>query len=426
MALVLLGVNHKKVPLELREKFSIPEASLEQALGAMVDGSSVREGVILSTCNRSEIYAYGDSHSATLEKLEQFFASQGVMERCSLSQYTYTHTDADAVNHLMEVSSGLDSMIIGEGQILAQVKNAFALAQSKGHTGPIFNKLFETAVRAGKRARAETRICQGVSSISYAAVELAKKIFGDLSSCRVMLVGAGKMSELALKLLVSSGVKQIMVANRTMERAREISERCGGTIVPFEQLPENLKNADIIISSTSASHFVLTREAVAPGIKARKGKPLFIVDIAVPRDVEPQVAAIENVYLYNIDDLQDIVEQNLDRRCGEIEMVRAIVREESASFMHYLRARSVVPLVKNLRTYFEGKGQQELQRIFSRNSLSEKEKALLESFSNTLIQKLLHNPTVRLKEMAGGTLSEDTIEALGEIFRTKPEEKESE
>jgi glutamyl-tRNA reductase len=413
MSLALLGLNHKVAPVEIREQFSFSDSLLKTALKSLVDGSIIEEGVILSTCNRTEIYCSGPSLEDIRKKSKSFLGSRGTSGLSSLEECLYEFTDDEAVLHLFEVACGLDSMIVGEGQILSQVKKAFSEAQTLSFTGAVLNKLFDGAVRAGKRARNETAICQGASSISYAAVELARKIFGDLSRCRILLIGAGEMSELTVRLLVAAGAHFVMVANRTIERAREIAQSHGGQTVSFDELPEHLRLSDVIISSTAAPHHILTRETVARGVKARKGHPLFIVDIAVPRDVEPSAGEIENVYLYNIDDLQDAVNQNLVERCQEIDKVRAIIDEEIRAFSCFLGTREVVPLIKCMREGFESIAQAELDRVFSRNSLTDHEKKVLQSFRDSLLAKLLHGPTVRLKE---GSLDRKTLDELRRLF----------
>jgi glutamyl-tRNA reductase len=424
MSLVLCGLNHKIAPLEVREKFSFTESSLRNSLASLVDGSVVEEGVILSTCNRSEVYAFGPPGTNVLEKSRSLLVSRGDAKLESCPDFMYEFTEETAVQHLFEVATGLDSMILGEGQILGQVKKSFLEAQGAGFTGPVLNKLFDGAIRTGKRARSETAICQGASSISFAAVELAKRIFGDLRDCRVLLIGAGKMSELTVRLLVHAGVKLVVVANRTVEKARAIARACGGQVASFDELSLHLRDADAVISSTSAPHPILTVDKVASIMKARRGRPLFIVDIAVPRDVEPGAGAINNVYLYNVDDLQDAVNQNLVERCGEIERVKEIIHEEFSAFMAFLRSRDIIPIIKCLREGFENVAETELERICSKNSLSDKEKKMLASFSNGLVAKLLHRPTVKLKELAGATADKNAFDSIRCLFCEPVKEKE--
>lgn len=428
MSLVLLGLNHKTAPVEMRERFSFSDSTVGPSLKELVDGAVISEGVILSTCNRTEIMAWGgsSSHDAIIDRINGFLARTGNFPDDSFKKYLYTYSDEEAARHLFEVSCGLDSMILGEGQILGQVKKAFSDAQSFGYTGAVLNRFLNTAIKSGKRARTETAICKGASSISFAAVELAKRIFGDLTNCRILLIGAGKMSELAVKLLISSGVQFVMVANRTMDKAKEIADAYGGRVIPFDELQNHLLAADVVISSTSAPHFVLKRDMVAASMKLRRGRPLFIVDIAVPRDVEPSAGELDNVYLYNIDDLKEAVNQNLIQRSQEIEKVKRIMEEELADFRDFLKAREVAPLIRSIRQSFEEQGKRELERFASKDSLSEREKKLLESFCGCLLSKLLHKPTVRLKEMAKENVEAGTFDAVRGLFETPEDRREVE
>jgi glutamyl-tRNA reductase len=423
MPIVLLGLNHKTTPVEIRERFSFTEGAMKRALAALVDGSVIEESMILSTCNRTEIYSSGPSVHEILEKQRNLLATSGNVTFCSFRDYLYESLDREAAKHLFEVACGLDSMILGEGQILGQVKKSFSAAQTLGFTGKVLNKLFDAAIRSGKKARRETAICQGACSISHAVVELAKMIFGDLAHCRTLLVGAGEMSELTVKLLIGAGVKLVIVANRTIERAREIAALHGGQAVTFENLALHLGQADVVISSTAAPHYVLTREKIASTMKARQGRPLFLVDIAVPRDIEPSAGDIANVYLYNIDDLQEVADKNLLRRRDEIFKVKKIINEESASFTCFLQSRDVVPAIKSLREYFEETARAELELIVSKNSLTAHDKQLLKSFTASLLQKLLHGPTIRLKEMAKGSADINTVEKIKQLFSRRDEEE---
>jgi len=426
MSLVLIGLNHKNTPVETREKFSFTDAVCRELLNSLVDRTCIEEGVILSTCNRTEIYCSGPSYTEMAEKSKSVLSAFGGVEPPVLQGFLYEHRDGEAVQHLFSVACGLDSMIVGEAQILGQVKKSFTDSQELGFTGPILNKLFEGALRTGKRARTETAICQGASSISFAAVELARRIFGDLSRCRVLLLGAGETGELTVKLLSKAGVRRIIVANRTVERAREIACACGGQAVPFSDISLHISEADVIISSTSAPHYVLTREKIAAGLKSRKGLPLFIVDIAVPRDVEPSAGELDNVYLFNIDDLRLAVEQNLMERCNEMERVNAIIDEESDLFASFLSAREIIPIIRGMREGFEKTASSELDRILAKNSLSAEEKEMLREFCSSLVRKLLHTPTVRLKEFSEGSVDKSTLKMLRSLFCEPCEEEERE
>jgi len=417
MTILLLGLNHRTAPVEIREKFSFSESGMEKALTALVDGHVIEEGVILSTCNRTEIYSFGPSLDEMREKQVRFLAESGTMEIGAMGDYLYSSTDKEAVKHLFEVACGLDSMIVGEGQILGQVKESFTCAHLLGFTGKVLNRLFHTAIRAGKRARGETAICQGACSVSNAAVELARSLFGSLAQCRVLLIGAGETGELTVKLLVSAGVQFVIVANRSIERAREIARLHGGQAATFRELTGHLEQADVVISSTSAPHFLLTRDRISRAMKLRQGRPLFLVDIAVPRDIEPSAGDIPDVYLYNIDDLQQVASTNLLQRKEEIHKVRRIISEEVSAFKSYLRARNVSPVIQTMRGYFEHKVNAELERTLSRKSLTAREKSIVTTFAAAMLRKMLHTPTVRLKEMARNPGDMSTIEKIGELFQ---------
>lgn len=417
MTLILVGLNHKTAPIEVRERLSMSADTLPALLCDLKARQGVGECAILSTCNRTEMYAVTDDEPGiSKELLSDFLGEARELPRDSYARHLYSHSGPPAVTHLFTVSSGLDSMIVGENQILGQVRQAYVTAQEAKVTGPILERLFPWALKVGKLARSKTRINEGASSVSAAAVELARKIFGDLQDRRVMLLGAGEMGQTALKLLLNAGVKRISVVNRTFDTAAKVAEECGGEAVPFEQLDQTLSEVDVLLSSTGAPHYVVTRDRLVGIMRARRGRPLFLVDIAVPRDIEPSCEEIENVYLYNIDDLQQAVDQNLARRHSEVQQVLEIVESQTLEFVRYLDSRKASGSIVKLRTSFEQVRLQELDTFVEKQSLSDKEAALVERFSKRLINKLLHAPTERLRRLSGGGASPEDLNRSLELL----------
>lgn len=405
MSLILMGLNHKTAPLEIRERFSYGEDQLPELLKRVHGQPGIDELAMLSTCNRTEIYAVTQEPAVCRSQLMELFQGQGHPE------FLYLQNDDGAIKHLFQVSSGLDSLVLGENQILGQVRQAFVLAQQAHTTGPLLEKLFPWALKVGKLARSQTRICQGAASVAAAAVELAQMIFEDLKGRRVLLLGAGKMTQAALGLLQNSGVERIRVVNRTLARAEELAARCGGEASPFEDLDKALLDVDVLIASTGAPHYVVSRQRLASVMNSRRGRPLFMVDIAVPRDIEPNCQQLDNVYLYNIDDLQSVVAENLARRQAEVQKVLRIVDLEYQEFSRYLESRKAGEAIRSLREAFESVRLHELQRVHG--SLSSEEMARLEQFSQALVNKLLHKPTLQLKKMSNaGVPPEELLRAL--------------
>lgn len=328
MELRLLGLSHKTAPVEVREKIVISAVRLKEALNFF----GGREVVILSTCNRTEIYTVGENFDASIHFLENYFK----IWFSEVEKYLYRYSGAKAAEHLMRVASGLDSMIVGEGQVLGQVKESWRIAQELQTTNPLLNTLFNRAISCGKRSRAETKICQGAVSVGSAAVELAKKIFGQLEMRQVLIIGAGKMSEIAANLLRA---QVVFVANRTHSRAVELADKIGGKAVRFDDLDDLLKTCDIVISSTGSSHPIISHARVQNILKERGSNPLFLIDIAVPRDIDPRVGELPSVYLYDIDDLNAIAAENIKVRQAEIPKVEAIIEEEKANLLKWQKRK---------------------------------------------------------------------------------------
>ena len=411
---VLIGLNHKTAPVEIRERFTFSPEQVTETLNRLQADSSLVECALLSTCNRTEFYAVPQGSAEDgINTLNGFLNSQQQMAQAELEKLTYHHRGTLAVNHLFSVSSGLDSLILGENQILGQVRRAYIQAQEASCTGPILEKLFPWALRIGKRARSETEISRGASSVAAAAVELAQKIFGEMKGRNVLLLGAGKMGKKSLNLLTKTGVNEVQIVNRTLEKAEELAEQCGGTAVPFDMLDEALTSVDILIASTGAPHYIVTKERISSVMRQRRGKPLFVIDIAVPRDIEPACGEVENSYLYNIDDLQSVVDKNLARRHTEAQAVLGMVKTATEDFCKYLDARKASSAIVSLRQHFDSIKTGELEHFKDKKHASEKELELLDNFARRLVNKLLHQPTSKLRQLSeGGATPEELLNSL--------------
>jgi len=348
----LLGLNHKSAPLEIRERLAFVNLEeLKKGLSLLKRDSILKEVVILSTCNRVELYAVSPRISDIL--LFNVFERLKGVPSDEIAPFCYFKVGQEAVRHLFIVASSLDSMVIGEPQILGQLKEAYEVALEEGTVGFFLHRLFQRAFFVGKKVRRETGIGDGAISVSYVAVELARKIFGDLENKRVIIVGAGEMCELAARHFRSHGVREIMVANRTWQRGLELASKIGGTPIPFEEIKERFKEADIILSSTGASRPLIFKEDVKKALKYRKGKPLFIIDLAVPRDVEPEVNELDGVFLYDIDDLKQVAQEHANNRLNEAERAKELVEEEVEKFTKWYRSLEIVPTIKDLREWAE-------------------------------------------------------------------------
>lgn len=401
MRVLLVGLSHHTAPVELRERLAFTKAMLPLALAELSRLDALGEVVLLSTCNRTEVYAASTDVAGAQQAVADYLArSRGLGGAKALDSYLYTHTDADAARHLFRVAAGLDSLVVGEPQIFGQVKDAFATASSAGVTGPTLNKLFPASFVVGKRVRSETALGEGAVSVSYAAVSLARKIFGNLAGLNVLLVGAGEMARLTAEHLKGHDVQCIAVTSRTFEHARELAEEVGGTAIEWDRLDAALAASDIVVTATGSTEPVLTRARVVAAIGARRRRPLFVIDIAVPRDVEASVGDLEHVFLYNVDDLEAIVADNLARREAEIARAEAIVGEELARFVAWLRARQAVPTVVALRQRFEAIRQHELRRLEPKLAqLSPEARHRVDEITRLIVEKLLLTPTEQLKAL---------------------------
>ena len=417
MHLTLVGLSHKTAPVEIREKLTFPAHRQEEALALLTSTPDVAEAVIVSTCNRTEIYAVTSAGVDGTGAIIDFLCRYHELDRHELVRYLYLSEGEAVIRHLFRVVASLDSMVLGEAQILGQVKEAYDHSFCNGAAGRVFNKLFRQSFEVGKRVRTETEIGENAVSISYAAVELAKKVFETLEGRTILILGAGKMSELTAKHLVSNGVKKVLVANRTYERAAELAERFNGEALAYEDLFTRLREADILISSTAATHYVVTKDQVANAMKGRKGSPLFLIDIAVPRDIEPSVNDVPDVYLYDIDDLNGVVEGNLEERMREAERAELIIEEEMGEFERWLESMEVVPTVAAMREKAEAIRAEELEKALKRLSgLSEKDARTIEALTASIVNKMLHGPTARLKQVAAEKDGYSYVEAARFLY----------
>jgi len=415
MQLVLIGMNHKSAPLDIRERLQLSCGDAELPLPALMRHEQVREALYLSTCNRVEVVARVTNGTAAVEALKSFIYRQGNLSVEELDRCLYIYRDLEAVRHLFRVTSSLDSMVMGEPQILGQMKDAYRMAVESRTTGILLNRLSHHAFRAAKRVRTETGIAGNAVSVSYAAVELAKKIFGDLKKRSVLLIGAGEMSELAARHLLRQGVSAIHIANRTYARAEEMAAEFQGVPVVFEKFPELLPEVDIVIASTGAPGYIMSAQMVASAFGRRRNRPLFLIDIAVPRDIDPAAGDIDNVYLYNIDHLQDVVDTNKEVRRAEAMKAEEIIAEEVAAFESWFNTLAVVPTIVSLREKMEGivKGELERSSSWMRN-LSEEERDRVEILASSIVNKILHDPMTGLKEESR---DKDVLPFVGAIRR---------
>lgn len=426
MHLTVVGLSHKTAPVEIREKLTFPAHVQADALSLLCSSDDVSEAVILSTCNRTEIYAVTRDACSGFDVVADFMAEYHDLDGYELRRYLYHRQDMAMVHHLFRVVSSLESMVLGEAQILGQVKESYDHAIANDCTGRILNKLFRQSFEVGKRVRTETGIGENAVSISYAAVELAKRVFDTLQGRTVLVVGAGKMSELTAKHLVSQGIKSVLVANRTYDRAVELAERFGGEAIRYDDLFERMSGADIVISSTAASGYVITKDQVAKARSSRRGHALFLIDIALPRDIEPSVNEIDDVYLYDIDDLAGVVDSNLEERQREAVRAEGIIHDEIDDFSGWIQTLVVEPTVAQMRTKAENIRDEELAKAMKRlGGLSDKERMAVEAMANSIMNKMLHGPTVRLKQVSGVTDSYNYVEAARFLYGldTNPEGK---
>ncbi|NNV05534.1 glutamyl-tRNA reductase [Geobacillus sp. C56-T2] len=417
MQILAVSVNYKTAPVEIRETLAFSEAELGEAMAQLANQKSVLENVIVSTCNRTEIYAVVDQLHTGRYYIKSFLADWFDIEVAAIAPYLRTLEGEAAIRHLFRVAAGLDSMVLGETQILGQVKTSYLLAQERGTTGTIFNHLFKQAVTFAKRAHSETGIGAHAVSVSYAAVELAKKIFGRLAHQHVLIIGAGKMGTLAAQNLHGSGVGKVTVVNRTLEKAKQLAEQLAGEAKPLGELSCALLEADIVISSTGAKGYLLTKEMMAPLEKMRKGRPLLMIDIAVPRDLDPALAELETVFLYDIDDLQDVVAANVAERQKAAARIETMIEAELAAFGQWMQTLGVVPVIAALREKalaIQAETMKSLERKLPH--LSERDWKVLNKHTKSIVNQLLRDPILQAKELAAGPNADEALQLFAKIF----------
>lgn len=399
MKILVVGLNHKTANVEIRERLAFNGPRLEEGIFNLKKIPGVKEVAVLSTCNRVEIFTYVNNTDSAAENIKNFLSEFHNTARSDFEKSLYAYSDFDAVRHILRVGSSLDSMVVGEPQILGQLKDSFDFALSKKTTGVFLNKLMKKAISTAKRVRTETRIAENAVSISFTAVELAKKIFTDLSGKSFMLLGAGEMAELAARHLVSNGVTDVKVANRTYERGCELAGEFNGKPVKFEDFLNELLHTDIIICSTGASTYVLHKADMQRVMKERRHRPVFIIDISVPRNIDPEINKIDNVYLYDMDDLQEVVDTNMLERRKEAEKAEKIIDEEVDKFTRWMSSLDSVPTIVALRQKAEEIKNEEIEKFKNKFPETDAEKIKAVEYAATaIINKLIHPPTVALKE----------------------------
>lgn len=415
--LFVTGVSHKTAPIAVREQLAVEEDKLREILLDIHARGIFSEVMILSTCNRVEVYGVADVPGEARALAFRRLGQQRGLDLAVVDPMLYTKSGTEAVRHCFQVAASLDSMIIGEPQILGQVKEAFALAQSCQTVGPLLHRLLSQAFAVAKKVRTETDLARHAVSVSYAAVELARKIFGGLEGKAVLLIGAGKMGELAARHLVDHGAFPIFVANRTWPRAQEMARVLAGTPVPFDEWPETLMAVDIVITSTGAPEPIVRKGDVEQGLHARRSRPLFFIDIGVPRDVEPSVNELEAVFCYDIDDLRQVVESNVRERLREAQKAEAVVEREVARFLARARDLEVVPTIVSLRERFETIRRSELEKaLVNLPSADPPTRRAIESLSQSIVNKILHTPIVKLRESSRSGHGRSWTEMVHELF----------
>ncbi len=430
MNIILLGLNHKTAPLEIREKLSCAAPEGISPLREIMRIDGVREAFYLSTCNRTEIFfRVDDAPEETITRMKALIRERGDFKPEEMDRHFYLYFDEQAIHHLFRVAASLDSMVMGEPQILGQVKESYREAVDNDATGILLNKILHHAFRVAKRVRTETGIASHAVSVSYTAVELAKKIFGNLAGKTVLLVGAGEMSELAARHLMQNGASRILLTNRTFERSLQLADLFKGEAIRFDDLEQRLRETDIVITSTGAPGYIISKDMVASALHRRKNRLLFLIDIAVPRDIDPETARLDNVYLYNIDDLQDIVDENRSIRLKEAKKAEAIVKEEVRHYWEWYNTLEVVPTIVSLKEKTTEIIRGELERSSSwLQNLHEEERNHIEILLSSVVNKILHDPIVGLKEKTMNRSAKPYIAAVKHLFNLEdePSKKRSE
>ncbi len=417
MDIIVVGLSHKTAPVEIREKVAFAPTAMAEPLQQMLALPAISEGLIVSTCNRVELYAVSKQADAAVVELKTFIAQYHQLKLSALEEHLYSFTGEDAIQHVLRVAASLDSMVVGEPQILGQIKTAYGYASEFQTAGTILNRFLHKAFSVAKRVRTETAIASNAVSVSFAAVELARKIFDSLDGKTVMLVGAGEMCELAAKHFMNNGISRVLVTNRTFSRAEKLAEEFSGQAIPFEEFQQHLHKVDIVLSSTGAPDYVLTAKALKAVSKARRYKPMFLIDIAVPRDIDPKANRIDNIYLYDVDDLQGVVEANIKERQKEAAKAELIVADEVCQFRSWLSSLEVKPTIVALRQQLEKIRRQELEKTLTGSlGFGEKERKAIDAMTSAIINKILHHPTNVLKMAGSNETSSQYVDAVRALF----------
>ncbi len=416
---LVVGLSHRTAPVEVRERLAIAPDRLEQELRALTANERIDEALLISTCNRVELYATSNNPIEAAQSAKEVLTRR--LADVAANEVLYQERGVDVVRHVFRVASSLDSLVVGEPQILGQVKEAFDAAKGAGTMGTLLGRCFTQAFATAKRVRNETGIAEGTVSVSSIACELAKKIFGNLDGRRTLLLGAGEMGESAARSLRQTGTK-LHVINRSEERARSLAESCGGRAVPYERLTMELADADVVIASTASPKFILTPELMKSVVRTRRHRPLFIIDIAVPRNVDPRVGNMDNVFIYDVDDLQQVAEENLAVRAREAVQAERIVEEEVESFLSWRRSLALAPTIVALRNRFGQIADEEIRRSLPRlEGISQSDRAVVEAMGRSLVNKLLHQPMTQLKAGAGEPDGVLLIDAVRRLFALSDE-----
>jgi glutamyl-tRNA reductase len=418
MHLIVVGLSHKTAPVEIRERLAVPESRLGEALTRLCSYPGVKEGILLSTCNRVEVYSVVEDVDTGYGRIQEFLADTHLsLSSEQLTPHLYWHTGDRAIAHLFRVASSLDSMIIGESQILGQLKDAFEVALAHKTTGVIMNKVVKKAISVAKRVRTETKIAEMAVSVSYAAVELAKKIFSNLHEKTVLLVGAGEMAKLAAKHLIANGVGHVRITTRTPQHAVELAERFGGIAVPFDQFKDDMASADIVLVSTGAAHYLVGAEDVHRAVQERMNRPMFLIDISVPRNIDPAVRHVDNAFLFDIDDLKHRVEQNRAERVHEAEKAERMVIEEVTMILDWMKSLEVTPTIVALRNRVEDIKRAEVEKVLGRlGHLSAQDRELVEGLASSIVNKLIHRTMVTLKNEVNSSSGPAFVEAARQFY----------
>ncbi len=412
--ILLIGISYKTASVEYREKFSFSKETVPKALKNIKKINGVNECIVLSTCNRTELYIVGEKSTESIrESIFEYILTATGMDKDFL-EFFYSHTGVDAINHLFRTTCGLDSIIIGEPQIFGQVKNAYALACDNRSTGPVLNRLFHTAFQVGKKVRSSTSINKGIVSISSAAVMLGKKVYGSLRGCNALLIGTGKIGKMCAKQMADSGIANLYITNRTHEIAVDLAEELSGISTPYENMQETFEKVDIIITSVTSSKPVITKENLSERIRNRNDNPLVLVDLGVPRNIDPETAQLQNVHLFNIDNLEDVTNVNLNKREKEVEKIQKIINKKVDEYCSWLAVREAVPVISGLHEKCESIRRMELKKIH--NKVNTDTFDIIDLVTSRIVRKLLHNPTVTVRRCESGEARDRLLESIRELF----------